>query len=163
MLLSSVEKKRLQLSKSTAATKKSLLGQFFTPENTAAFMAGLFQDGTGICRLLDAGAGIGSLSAAFLSRWRTGGFHFSRVELDAFEMDGALVGHLAQTLDAYDQRNDFVGNIYDEDFVLAAVESLSGSFWAKPLNSYTHAILNPPYKKIIGTGHSVANRGHEKA
>jgi adenine-specific DNA-methyltransferase len=148
-LLSAVEQKRLQLSKSTGAERKSQFGQFLTPERTAAFMAGLFPDGTGNCRLLDAGAGIGSLSAAFLEKWRTGGFHFQRVEMDAFELDHALMPHLSHTLDRYKYKDDFSANIYGEDFIHAAVESLSGDlFSSKALESYTHAILNPPYKKI---------------
>ncbi len=105
-MLPAVEEKRLQLSKRTAAQKKSLLGQFLTPEKTATFMAGLFRDGKGVCRLLDAGAGIGSLSAAFLDRWIDGGFHFQRVELNAFELDTDLVGHLSQTLDKYNNRGE---------------------------------------------------------
>jgi adenine-specific DNA-methyltransferase len=81
-LLSEVERLRLTLSKATDLKKKSLLGQFFTPAKTARFMAGLFvQDSHDNCRLLDAGAGIGSLSAAFLERWDTGGFQFQRVGL----------------------------------------------------------------------------------
>jgi adenine-specific DNA-methyltransferase len=158
-LLSMVEEKRLQLSKSTAAKKKSLLGQFFTPERTAAFMVGLFRDGKGSCRLLDAGAGIGSLSAAFLERWRGDQLHFRHVEVDAFELDATLVGDLSQTLDRYKHSDDFVGNIYEEDFIHTAVESLSNSFFARPLENYTHAILNPPYKKISSnSAHRLALR-----
>ncbi|MDD2694407.1 MAG: Eco57I restriction-modification methylase domain-containing protein [Anaerolineales bacterium] len=147
-MLSEVEKRRLQLSKSTEAKRKSQLGQFLTPERTAAFMAGLFPSGTGYCRLLDAGAGIGSLSAAFLDRWRSGGFNFQSVELDAFEIDHSLIPHLSLTLEKYNHRGDFIANIYAEDFIHVAVDSLSGSLFSKFLESYTHAILNPPYKKI---------------
>ncbi len=147
-MLSAVEQTRLQISRSTEPKKKSQLGQFFTPERTAAFMAGLFPDGSGVCRLLDAGAGIGSLSAAFLDRWRDGGFHFQRVEVEAFELDHDLIAHLSQTLDRYSYRSDFSGSIYQEDFIHAAVESLSGNLFARSLEGYTHAILNPPYKKI---------------
>ena len=111
-------------------------------------MAGLFPDGNGSCRLLDAGAGIGSLSAAFLDRWRDGGFHFQRVEVDAFELDRGLIAHLSKTLDKYTQGGNFFGNIHEEDFIHAAVESLSGTLFSRPLERYTHAILNPPYKKI---------------
>jgi len=57
-LLSHVEQTRLIISRGTATAKKSQFGQFFTPERTAAFMAGLFPDAGGCCRLLDAGAGI---------------------------------------------------------------------------------------------------------
>lgn len=147
-MLSVVEQKRLHLSKNTEAKKKSLLGQFLTAEKTAAFMASLFPVGEGVCRLLDAGAGIGSLSAAFLDRWKDGGFRFRQVVVDAFELDSALAEHLAQTLEKYNQRGDFEGNIHEEDFIHAAVESLMGSLFSKPLEWYTHAILNPPYKKI---------------
>lgn len=113
-------------------------------------MAGLFPDGTGTCRLLDAGAGIGSLSAAFLDRWIDGKFHFQRVELNAFEIDHALIGPLSETLERYGHisRREFADIIYEEDFIHTAVDALSGNLFSKPLGGYTHAILNPPYKKI---------------
>ena len=158
-MLSTVEQKRLYLSKNTEPTKKSKLGQFLTPERTAAFMAGLFPDGGGLCRLLDAGAGIGSLSAAFLDRWRCGGFHFKHVVVDAFELDPTLTDHLAQTLEKYKRRGDFVSNLYETDFIHASVESLTGSLFSSPLERYTHAILNPPYKKInSNSSHRLALR-----
>ncbi len=148
VLLSAVEQKRLHLSKSTEAKKKSLFGQFLTPQKTAAFMASLFPNGDGACRLLDAGAGIGSLSAAFLDRWSDGGFRFKQVVVDAFELDPVLTGHLSQILEKCNHRGVFAVNIFEEDFIHAAVESLTGSLFSKPLERYTHAILNPPYKKI---------------
>lgn len=148
VLISAVEKKRLLLSKSIEATRKSQFGQFLTPERTAAFMASLFPYGTGDCRLLDAGAGIGSLSVAFLERWRSGGFCFRSVTVDAFEIDSALINHLVSTLDKYKHMGDFIANIRQEDFILASVESLMGSLFSPPQERYSHAILNPPYKKI---------------
>lgn len=100
------------------------------------------------CRLLDAGAGIGSLSAAFLDRWASGGFDFQRVELDAFEIDGSLHPYLSQTLDKRREHLNVVPAIRSNDFVHTATEWLSGNLFAEPLPRYTHAILNPPYKKI---------------
>lgn len=147
-MLSEIEQKRLQISKSTEAEKKAKFGQFLTPESTAAFMAGLFPKGNGRCRLLDAGAGIGSLSAAFLDRWKAGGLGFHRVDVDAFEVDPELTGVLTQTLERYGSNRNFRGKIYEQDFIHAAVESLSGSLFSEHLGPYTHAILNPPYKKI---------------
>jgi adenine-specific DNA-methyltransferase len=111
-------------------------------------MASLFSAGNGCCRLLDAGAGIGSLSAAFLECWRSGGFHFQTVELDAFELDHELIRHLSNTLTFYSDSGDLKVNIREADFIHVAVDSLSGSLFSTPLQSYTHAILNPPYKKI---------------
>lgn len=111
-------------------------------------MAGLFPDSEGFCRLLDAGAGIGSLSAAFLEKWRTGGFHFQSVGLDAFEIDSTLHPHLTRTFVKYSHSGDFIANIRGDDFIHAATEALSGSLFSQPVEFYTHAILNPPYKKI---------------
>lgn len=158
-MLSVLEKKRLHISKSTEAKKKSLFGQFLTPERTATFMAKLFPDSEGCCRLLDAGAGIGSLSVAFLERWRSGGFHFQSVELDAFEIDSSLHSHLYQALDKYNYCGNFIANIRGDDFIHATTESLSGSLFSQRVELYTHAILNPPYKKInSNSAHRLALR-----
>lgn len=100
------------------------------------------------CRLLDAGAGIGSLSAAFLERWASGKFSFRRVEADAFEIDENLHPYLTHTFEKYRQYLNVVANVRRGDFVEAAVRSLSGDLFAKALPWYTHAILNPPYRKI---------------
>ncbi len=100
------------------------------------------------CRLLDAGAGIGSLSAAFLDRWKAGGFNFQSVNLDAFEVDSSLHAHLSKTLDQYQASNGCAIKIWPEDFIHAAVDSLAGNLFAESFASYTHIILNPPYKKI---------------
>lgn len=111
-------------------------------------MASLFPDGKDTCQLLDAGAGIGSLSAAFLDRWRDGNFQFRQVEVDVFELDHALISLLSETMAKYYQKDDFICKIHEEDFIYAAVDSLTGNLFTTPLKRYTHAILNPPYKKI---------------
>ena len=76
-MLSEVDQTRLTVSRAMDPKRKSQLGQFFTPTSIARFMAEMF-DGGGKeeCRLLDPGAGIGSLSAAFLDRWVSGGLNF---------------------------------------------------------------------------------------
>lgn len=158
-MLSTIEQTRLRLSRNTEAKKKSQFGQFLTSERTAAFMASLFPKSKGRCRLLDAGAGIGSLSAAFLDRWDTAGFDFQRVELDAFEIDNSLHSYLNQTLEKYRHNPRFISTIRKVDFIHAAVDWLSGSFFAEELEKYTHVILNPPYKKInSNSSHRLALR-----
>jgi len=157
-LLSDVEQARLRLSKDTDAKKKSQFGQFLTPAGTAAFMAGLFPPADGTCRLLDAGAGIGSLAAAFLERWPSGGFGFQRVELDVFEIDGSLHSQLAKTLSKYAAATLSV-TVHGEDFVHAAADALCGGMFSMSLPMYTHVILNPPYKKInSASSHRLALR-----
>src|ERR1700693_4931233 len=70
---------------------KAQLGQFMTPPVIAQFMAGLFtQPFPDQRRLLDAGAGQGSLTGAFLEAWRRKGGH-GRLVAEAYETeDNAL-------------------------------------------------------------------------
>ncbi|MCK6472401.1 MAG: Eco57I restriction-modification methylase domain-containing protein [Planctomycetes bacterium] len=156
-MLSEVEQVRLRISRATDAKKKSQYGQFFTSERTAAFMAGLFPRSKGTCHLLDAGAGIGSLSAAFLERWRSGELKFDHVELEAFEIDETLHEPLNETLRRFD-RKSFTKRVRGDDFVLTASDWLSGTLFMSP-PQFTHAILNPPYKKIgSSSAHRIALR-----
>lgn len=72
----------------TAQKHKAALGQFMTPSSVVRFMASLLPPSTlQTCRLLDARAGVGALSCAFLDRWTAGGFGFEAVEATAYEID----------------------------------------------------------------------------
>jgi len=139
----------------TAQKHKAKFGQFMTPSSVARFMASLFPASTlQTCRLLDAGAGVGALSCAFLDRWVAGGFGFDAVEATAYEIDANLRGHLAQHLTGY---RGVTPRIISGDYIeLATANDL---FTAKQPTDYTHAILNPPYKKInSNSSHRLALR-----
>lgn len=132
---------RRQVAPRIAKGQKSEFGQFMTPSNIARFMASLFPASTlKTCRLLDAGAGVGALSCAFLDRWTKGGFQFQEVQAFAYEIDDKLRGYLADHLAAYDC---VTAHISAEDFISSSNQLLFHS-----PTDYTHAILNPPYKKI---------------
>ncbi len=124
----------------TAQKHKAEFGQFMTPSSVARFMASLFPPSAlQTCRLLDAGAGVGALSCAFLDRWVTGGFGFESVEATAYEIDENLHAHLAQHLAGYSR---VIPRIISGDYIVqATAEGLQDQ-------GYTHVILNPPYKKI---------------
>lgn len=144
-MLSAVEQTRLRVSKSTEAKRKSHLGQFFTPASTAQFMASLFPPAAGgICRLLDPGAGIGSLSSAFLEKCISGALVFDKVEITAFEFDELLHGELENTLASYVERSPLSYEMVGGDFIEEAVNRIQFGTG----NGFSHAILNPPYKKI---------------
>jgi predicted RNA methylase len=64
-----LDRLRLVANRQMDPQRKADLGQFMTPESVAKFMASLFSQRTGAIRLLDAGAGVGALTAAFLDRW----------------------------------------------------------------------------------------------
>ena len=143
-MLTAIEKTRLQVSKNTTAKKKAQLGQFFTPARTARYMAGLFNTTSHkVCRLLDPGAGIGSLSSAFLERCIAGDLAFRKIEITAFELDNLLHTDLAHTFANYAGQISLAYEMTGGDFIEEAVNRIQFGN-----NGYTHAILNPPYKKI---------------
>lgn len=143
ILLSVVEQTRLKVSVRTDSKKKSKLGQFFTPASTASFMAGLFPESSGECRLLDAGAGVGSLSSAFLERCVTGNLDFKEIKLKAFELDDSIHAELLQSLSSFIKKYRFSFELIGNDFVEEAINAIQFKKY-----DFTHAILNPPYKKI---------------
>ena len=149
-LTSSVEQARKLLSRDTAAERKSRLGQFLTPASTARFMADLFtQADSRHCRLLDPGAGIGSLASAFVERCGSSGLDFETIVVTAYEVDARLHRELEKTLAACAETAPLTFEILGADFIEDVVDRI-------PLfvgQGYTHAILNPPYKKIRNGSH----------
>ncbi len=144
-MLAAVEQTRLRVSKNTEAKHKSQLGQFLTPARTAQFMANLLaSQGSLDCRLLDAGAGIGSLSSAFLERCVTNELSFKKIEVTAFELDNLIHEELNGSLSSYKNSLPIVYEIIGDDFIEQAVNRIQFDFG----DGFTHAILNPPYKKI---------------
>lgn len=131
-----LDSRRLEISSRLDRSQRSSLGQFLTPTSVADFMAGLFPLPVGAVRLLDAGAGIGTLTAAFVARWE----RHAAVETTAYEIDPAMRAGLTETLAACGGAS----RIVETDFIEDAVNALQFGTGAR----YTHAILNPPYKKI---------------
>ena len=112
--------------------KKGVLGQFMTPFKIAEFMASLFTNKTNAV-LLDAGAGIGSLTIAASKV-----LQFARV--DAWEVDPVMQSYLQSNLE--DLSTPF--QIHKNDFIHDSIDRIQFDAGGK----FTHAILNPPYKKI---------------
>src|SRR5438552_11202522 len=80
------------------AKRKQELGQFLTPEAIGSFMASLFEIYPAEIRLLDAGAGDGALTAAFVNRMCSGSRRPKRISVTAYELDESIVPALEQTL-----------------------------------------------------------------
>lgn len=136
---------RLEVSAKLDRGHRSEFGQFMTPSNVARFMANLFPASTHkTARLLDAGAGVGSLLGAFLDRWSHGDFPFRHVDITAYEIDGTLRERLSKTLEHYAEQLDIETELLGTDFIEDAVNRIQ----FQDVRRYTHAILNPPYKKI---------------
>ena len=129
--------------------RKSALGQFMTPSVVAKYMASLFAAAPrDTIRLLDPGAGVGSLTAAFLQRF-SALEGVTRIHTTAYEIDEVMRPFLSKVLDEYRIAARVSGVelnsvVMENDFIEAACRPL---LRGKQLR-FTHAILNPPYKKI---------------
>ncbi len=142
------EARRVAETADRSAAQRSALGQFFTPAPIASLLAGMFDPPDGVVRVLDPGAGVGSLTAALVDRAVVEGW---AVDLDvtAVEVDGALLGALTETLRECSQAvPSITARTVSADFVEWACRKLDGGLFAPQEVGFDLAILNPPYQKL---------------
>ena len=153
-LLSSVEAARREASARLDRRRRVLMGQFLTPAPVAMFMARMIECKKPVVRLLDPGAGLGSLSAAFVAVMCRRPTPPRAIALTAYEVDPILVDHLRATLDLCKAASEAVGirfeaRILAEDFLEVGASTFAGDlFAAGEKERFDCAILNPPYRKI---------------
>ena len=112
-----------------------------TPPSVAEFMASLFElPSEGTIRLLDAGAGQGALTVAFIERAQG----TARIAGTACEFDDRMLPDLRATLAALRHRPNVECELIERDFIEEAANRICLGKGTR----YTHAVLNPPYKKI---------------
>ncbi|NEU71875.1 SAM-dependent methyltransferase [Hassallia byssoidea VB512170] len=147
-LLNEVDLLRITARAKQKQKKKETLGQFLTPASVAELMAGMFEklDSPQIS-LLDAGAGSGSLLAAFVANLCHQQQHPTNLDIVAYEIDPFLIKYLRQTLKLCASECQLAGisfnyEIRERDFIEDAVIIVNDN------SIFTHAILNPPYLKI---------------
>ncbi len=151
-LLSRVELVRIAAAHELDAGRRSLLGQFMTPVPIARLMAGMFDMRGPTVRLLDAGAGVGSLTAAFVAE-RCRRQDVTHLDVTAYEIDPSLREHLEETLRQCEQACTaagiaFTNRINRENFIDAGVRSIGGDLFGASNERFDAAILNPPYRKL---------------
>ncbi|MEH1863174.1 MAG: BsuBI/PstI family type II restriction endonuclease [Nostoc sp.] len=154
-LLDEVDILRIAASFKQDQKQKGKLGQFLTPAPVAELMVGMFGKlDLPQISLLDAGAGVGSLLAAFVANLCHSQKRPANLDIVAYEIDPFLIGYLHQTLKLCAKECQIAGislnyEIRDTDFIEDAVRLLGPSLFDNPDNCrFTHAILNPPYLKI---------------
>lgn len=94
LIVSELEQNRPQVSATLDPKRRSKLGQFMTPGTIAEFMASMFRDMPREVRLLDAGAGMGVLTAAFVDAACKRDERPASINVIVFEVDEALVSIL---------------------------------------------------------------------
>lgn len=136
--------------------KRSGLGQYMTPVSIGRFMVSLFDAVSGEVCLLDPGAGVGSLSAAFIERCSYETKKPRSVSLDCYEIEPVLIDHLESTLKEAEIQGraagiDVTGTIHTDDFILSSAHGSQADLFQSAESGdkpFTHVIMNPPYKKI---------------
>ena len=129
------------------------LGQFFTATPVADFMATMFGPLPKTVRLLDAGAGAGSLTAAFVSRCCEKRDGVRSIDASLYELDGEILDALAEKMRECEHRCadadiHFTFTIHCADFIQEMSSRLAGDLFGTPPPAFDVAIANPPYRKI---------------
>lgn len=99
LLLESIDQTRLEVSPTLDPKRRSKPGQFMTPSRIASFMGGMF-DVPPEVRLLDAGAGMGALTAAFVAQALARDARPKLIDVTCYEVDDKLASILDGTLAA---------------------------------------------------------------
>jgi adenine-specific DNA-methyltransferase len=116
-------------------------------------MASLFGPLPTVVRLLDAGAGAGALTAAFVSRLCEKNGCVRAVEATLYELDPLIQEALSGTMQDCQRvcaragiRFSFA--IHEADFIQEMSARLAGDLFGTPPPAFDAAIANPPYRKI---------------
>lgn len=151
-LTDSTDITRIQLSSRLNLKQQSELGQFLTPAPIARFMAGRFSNLTNHIHLLDPGAGVGTLTAAFVERLLSNPHHTKSCFITAYEVEHAFLLPLKQCLTecciALENRGIQANYCLHERSFIEILAEANLPLFSTAHVEYTHAILNPPYKKI---------------
>jgi adenine-specific DNA-methyltransferase len=152
-LLGAIDLARLRVSQQLDPERRALLGQFMTPGDIARQLAGMLLVSGGEVRILDAGAGIGSLGAAVVAQLIAQEPSPAQISLTAYELEGEMQAGLRQTMEGLAEICDSVGvtfkaDVRQNDFLLTAVNQLDGDLFRHAPEGFDIVVMNPPYRKI---------------
>lgn len=141
------------ISISSARKRQAELGQFLTPSPVADFMASLFGPLPPVVRLLDAGAGAGALTSAFISRLRGISQGVRAVEATLYEIDPTIQDNLLETMRYCQRVCDDAGirfsfTVHATDFIQEMSACVADNLFGTKPPTFNAAIVNPPYRKI---------------
>ena len=143
-VLNYADMKRQSMSKTLL--KKQKLGQYFSSAPLARLMASMMDYPQKEIRILDPGAGIGSLFVACAEKICKRKQLPRKIAVTAYEVDSILFDSLNDSLEhvrnlCHRHGLEFSGNLEKKDFI----EDYS---LGNAPSGFTHVIMNPPYKKI---------------
>ncbi len=136
-----------------ARSQKEKLGQFLTASHVADFMASMFGSLPKTVRLLDAGAGAGALTKAFVSRCCEGYDGVRTIEATLYEIDSGILDELYSVMCGCERACGDAGirftfNVQSVDFIQEVSTRITGGLFGQGASKFDAAIANPPYRKI---------------
>ncbi len=151
-----------EFERSTSVEERKEKGQVFTPASVCRYMAGLFTDIPKSFRLLDPGAGLGTLTAAVCERVLSLRSP-RRIEAHLYETDSLVRPYLEKSMEhcrrlLNEAGHSFTYDLQARDFIL---DGPRGHTTAPSLfdrgESYDAVIMNPPYFKVgVGSAYAKA-------
>ncbi|MXV86472.1 MAG: N-6 DNA methylase [Acidimicrobiales bacterium] len=146
--LARAEQRRIAHAEVSADEGRAELGQYFTPAPITRFLADMFEPPEGRVRVLDPGAGVGSLSAALVERAANEGWQCS-LDVTAVEIDDRLLESLGSTLDdCRDVRQAVESHVEHADFLAWGASRAAPEMFQQVRQSFDLVIMNPPYGKM---------------
>ncbi len=152
--IETIETMRRRVSNRLNPSERSARGQFFTPSHIGLLMANMFKAQRSVLRVLDPGAGIGSLTAALIAALCERTKRPRRIILTAYENDSQLIPVLNETMElcraqAKSMGIEFEYSVIDQDFLETASGMVRGDLFENySMSLFDCVIMNPPYKKI---------------
>lgn len=130
-------------------TNKSKFEQYFSSASLSKFMASMMNYNNDEIKILDAGAGIGSLFVACVDEIINQRLKPKKISITAYEIDKYLFTNLNNSIEQCKilcEKNGikFSGELIKKDLILDVVSNLEN----KNKKQFTHIIMNPPYQKI---------------
>ncbi len=148
-ILSEVDLIRITANEKLDPKKKGALGQFFTSAPIARYMASLFKSIEGDVTVLDPGCGPCSLMAAFVDeaiRRKSS----NNINASVYDIEQRIISFATESLSLCKSTFEksggkFNSNLSQVDYILNGCDN--NSLFDRGV-SFTHIIMNPPYKKI---------------
>ena len=146
--LTRAEQRRVAHANGPSPDSRSELGQYFTPAPIARLLADMFEPPEGPVRVLDPGAGVGSLSAALVERAAREAWRCS-LEVTAVEVDDRLLEGLEATLgECCEVMPSARSCAVNSDFLTWAVAQAAPEMYRQEPQQFDLVIMNPPYGKL---------------
>ncbi len=150
-LVTAAEQRRVDATRLLPDSRRAALGQFFTPLRAAALIASMprLPDG-GCIRILDPGAGVGSLTAAIVARALVETPQLA-LEIVAIETDPQIIPYLEQTIAHCRDAGAASGTQITATVIAGDLINFATGFDRAmgPLATpFDLVIMNPPYRKL---------------